>query len=176
MVLKNKHIIDSCKIIENTLKKKLDQNSRIAIVGIGNEFRYDDVAGFQVLKNLIKRSKIKNPTKEILLVEGETAPHAKIIEIQDWKPTHLIMLDAADLRKPPGTVEFIEKYEMQKFSTTSHSGSKQILLDFLTASIKNLEIIIIGIQVEKIIFEKGISDNVAIAIEKLTKVFEKLLF
>ncbi|MHA1301480.1 MAG: hydrogenase maturation protease [Candidatus Helarchaeota archaeon] len=176
MVIRTDHISKSCIIIENTLEEEIDVNSRIAIVGIGNEFRYDDAAGLEVVRNLNKKLKTQKPTKTILLVEGETAPHGKINEIIDWNPTHLIMLDSAELNKPPGTIEFVRKEEMHQFSTTSHSGSKTILLDFLIATLKNLKIFIIGIQVEKIIYEKGISESVQKAIEQLTEILVKLLF
>lgn len=171
----NDFIEENCKKIEKILIEKINSNSRVAIIGIGNEFRYDDIAGLQLVRNLKKKLKNLEPKIEFLLVEGETAPHLFFNEIYDWNPTHLIMLDAADLKKDPGTIEIIQKEELPYVSISSHSGSKQLLLDFLNASILNLEIIIIGIQAENIIFEKGISETVKMAVNKLTESFIKLL-
>ncbi|MFX0134812.1 MAG: hydrogenase maturation protease, partial [Candidatus Hodarchaeota archaeon] len=113
---------------------------------------------------------------EVFLVEGETAPLTFINEIYEWNPTHLILLDAADLKKSPGTIEFLQKEEMPLYSISSHSMSKNLLLDFLYASLLDLEIIIIGIQVENIFHEKGISETVKIAVDKLTNVLTKLFY
>jgi hydrogenase maturation protease HycI len=165
------HIIDSCKIIEEVLIKSIDKNSRIAIIGVGNEIRHDDVAGLQIVRNLKEKISELKPSKNILLVEGETAPHMFINEIQDWTPTYVIMLDSAELKKAPGTVEIVREGEMHRFSTSSHSGSKQILLDFLKVSIPDIKIIIIGIQAEKITFEEGMTENVKKAVDKLTEIF-----
>ena len=169
------NISESCKIIEKDLKDQFNDNSRVAIIGIGNEFRYDDIAGLQVVRNLRKKLKTLNHNKNILLVEGETAPHTCFNEIYDWNPTHLIMLDSADLKKDPGTVEFVPKEALHYFSTTSHSGSKQLLLDFLYATLLDLKIYIIGIQVETIFFEKGISESVKMAVNKLTDVLLNII-
>ena len=173
---KNRYIDENCERIQNELNKKFNSNSRIAIVGVGNEFRYDDIAGLQVVRNLKKISKNLKSKLDVFLVEGETAPHAFINEIYEWSPTHLILLDAADLKKSPGTIEFILKEEMHFYSISSHSMSKNLLLDFLYASLLELEIIIIGIQAENIFYEKGISKTVKIAVDKLTEVFTKLLY
>lgn len=173
---KYRHIDENCEIIQNELNKKFNSSSRIAIVGVGNEFRYDDIAGLQVVRNLKKISKNLKSKFDVFLVEGETAPHTFINEIFEWSPTHLILLDAADLKKAPGTIEFILKEEMHLYSISSHSMSKNLLLDFLYASLLELEIVIIGIQAEHIFNEKGISDIVKIAIDKLTEVFTELLY
>ena len=150
-----KHINDNCDKIEKDLIKKFNSNSRIAIIGVGNEFRYDDIAGLQVVRNLKKKLKNLKPKLDVFLVEGETAPHTFINEVYEWKPTHLILLDSADLKKSPGTIEFILKEEMHLYSISSHSMSKNLLLDFLYASLLELEIIIIGIQAENIFHENS---------------------
>ncbi|MFX1449489.1 MAG: hydrogenase maturation protease [Promethearchaeota archaeon] len=171
-----KSIDENCKEIEKELIKKFNSNSRIAIVGVGNEFRYDDIAGLQVVRNIKKQSKDLKPKLDVLLVEGETAPHTFINEIYEWSPTHLIMLDAADLREPPGTIEFIHKDQIDLYSISSHSMSKNLLIDFLYASLLELDITIIAIQAENIFHEKGISETVKIAVEKLTHIFMKFLY
>ena len=96
------YIIESCKSVGDTLKNKFDEHSRIAIIGIGNEIRYDDIAGMLVLKNLMNEDKIKKPSKKIILIEGSIAPFEKVNEILEWNPTHLIMLDSGELYKKPG--------------------------------------------------------------------------
>ena len=170
------HIIESLKTVKKILGNKFDKNSRIAIIGIGNELRHDDIAGLEVVRNLIKEFQHRKPFLNIHLLEGEDAPLSKVHEIIDWNPTDLIMLDAGELNSEPGTIELMKKEEIFRFSTSSHSGSKSILLDFLTVNIPNLEIIIIAIQVEKIIFERGISEKVKQAVEELTKMLIELLF
>ena len=175
-MVKMSSIDENCAKIEKELIQKFDTNSRIAIVGIGNEIRYDDIAGLQVVRNLKKKSKMSKSNKSILLIEGETGPHLFFNEIHDWNPTHVILLDSADLKKKPGTIEFVQREELPYISISSHSYSKQLLLDFLFASILNLEIIIICIQAENIFYEKGISKKVKLAVDKLTDVFIRLFF
>ena len=82
------------------LKNRLKAAKRIAVLGVGSELRGDDVAGMLVAGAVQKKS------KKIRVFLGATAPENLTGEIIKFKPTHLIIVDTADIKEKPGTILF----------------------------------------------------------------------
>jgi hydrogenase maturation protease len=165
-VLKNR------KMLEQFLKKGIDKDLRIALVGIGNEARHDDFVGVYIIQQI----QIKGLQKEnILLVEARDAPTQFITQIYDWKPDCIIMIDAIDAQQPAGAVLAIPKDALHTHSVDSHSNAKILLLDFLLGLLPNLQVQVLGIQVKDISFAKQLSEEVQASAEWLIEFLYKLL-
>ena len=162
----------ACDAILSTIDKSITNESRLAIIGLGNPYRADDAAGLHVVQRI--KGKIN---AEIDLFEAPDAPENHIFEIQEKNPSHLIVIDAADIRKPPGFVRLIRPEEIPQFTISSHANSKQILFNFLKVQLPNLKIDIIGIQAEKISYEEGLSivveKTVALLADRIIHFFSK---
>ncbi len=160
--------LGNLKELLSTICKK---PARIAVLGVGNYLRADDFLGVALIQHLKERIQ----QESVLLLEAEIAPSDFFPTILEWNPTHLIIIDATDFKKPPGTLNLIERTQIANFVLSSHKQALTLLIDLLSHYLPDLKIIIIGIQPESIAFEIGLSRSVEEAIQKLTDLLVSVL-
>ncbi|MDO9541450.1 MAG: hydrogenase 3 maturation endopeptidase HyCI [Kiritimatiellia bacterium] len=146
------------------LKQKLlslfKDAARIAIVGIGSELRADDAVGLLVLKHLRpKISKIKNRRIACRLFNGGPAPENLTGEIRRFKPGHLIMIDAVDMAKKPGTIALLDLKRIKSTVFLTHKLPIKLMLDYLAAEM-TFTTIFLGIQPKSLDFGAPVSKEV----------------
>jgi len=96
---------------------------------------------------------------------GSTAPENLTGAIIAFKPTHLIIVDSADIGEKAGAVLLLRADEVGRgVSFSTHKIPPKVLIDYFANSMK-CEIIIIGIQPKCINFGKPASKAI-IAIAK----------
>ena len=148
--------------MENLTKEltaRLKGAARVAVLGIGSELRGDDIAGILVI-NALGRSKKINKKITLKTFEGSTAPENLTGEVIAFKPTHLIIVDSADIGERPGAVLLLRADEVGRgVSFSTHKIPPKILIDYFAHSLK-CEIITIGIQPKSIGFGKPASKAV----------------
>ncbi|MCX5751882.1 MAG: hydrogenase maturation peptidase HycI [Candidatus Saganbacteria bacterium] len=145
------------------LKTKLQKASKIGLLAVGSDLRADDVAGLLVAEALKKS--IKNPRK-FKTFFGATAPENVTGEIRVFNPSHLIIVDAAEIKGKVGTVKIIEEEEIGGTSFSTHTLPTKILVDYLRKSI-GCEVIIIGIKPKSTKFGKPVSREIKDAVKRL---------
>lgn len=145
--------------LKKELAARLKGARRVAVLGVGSELRGDDIAGIIVLEDLKKSKKIGRSVK-LKTFEGSTAPENLTGEIKSFKPTHLIIVDTADIGEKPGSVLLLRADEVGRgVSFSTHKIPPKILIDYLAHSLK-CDIVIIGIQPKNIGFGKSASKAV----------------
>ena len=128
-----------------TLQKRLKSAKKIAVLGVGSLLRGDDCAGVVTAKLLKKnRGKISTRRKMKVFI-GETAPENLTGAIRRFGPDHIIMIDAAQLAKPAGTVKLIDVKKATGFSFSTHHLPLKVLGDYLVKDL-GCEITVIGVQ------------------------------
>jgi hydrogenase maturation protease len=106
---------------EKELREWLNTPKRVAVAGIGNPIRSDDSVGMKILQGLQGKTSPK-----INLLECETVPERFVDEIAAFKPTHLLLIDAALMGLKPGEVRLINTEKITVFPAVgggSLSGS-----------------------------------------------------
>ncbi|MCX5666240.1 MAG: hydrogenase maturation protease [Candidatus Omnitrophica bacterium] len=155
------------KSLKNELAARLKGARRVAVLGVGSELRGDDIAGILVINALEKSKKINKKIK-LKTFEGSTAPENLTGEIIAFKPTHLIIVDSADIGEKPGTVLLLRADEVGRgVSFSTHKIPPKILIDYFAHSLK-CEIVIIGIQPKSIGFGKPASKAVVSSSKSVT--------
>jgi hydrogenase 3 maturation protease len=157
-----------------TLKQKLENANRVAILGIGSELRGDDVAGILTARQIEKTTKDKATAPHVQVFIGETAPENLTGEIKRFEPTHLIIIDSADLDKEPGQIEIINSDSIGGTSFCTHSLPNNVMTDYLHQSF-NFELITIGIQPKSLAVGANPSKEVLRATKRLSTTIAKLL-
>ena len=77
---------------------------------------------------------------------GETAPENLTGEIKKFRPTHLVILDAADAGgKRPGSITLIQHDLLRGSSISTHNMPVNILIQYLQQSVP-CKVLILGIQ------------------------------
>jgi hydrogenase 3 maturation protease len=123
----------------------------LTILGIGNSFRGDDAIGLEIIKKL--NGKVPN---NVIIFECDTSPENFLSKIENVKPTHILIIDAAQIDEEIGKVQIINPSEISKTTLSTHTIPLSFLVGILQLSLK-AKIMILGIQPESIEYGKGLS-------------------
>ncbi|MEW6687006.1 MAG: hydrogenase 3 maturation endopeptidase HyCI [Candidatus Edwardsbacteria bacterium] len=152
------------------LKQK--RNSKILIIGIGNELRGDDGFAPQLIKRLERKV---HPAYNLCarvkvdLLDCGDVPENFTGKIIDINPDTLILLDALDFGEKPGEIGLFRPSELkEKGFVSTHGMSLHLFLDYIIGHIKP-EVLILGVQPKQLEFGSGLSDEVKEAIDILEK-------
>lgn len=144
------------KELTKELKVRLNKAKRVAILGVGSEFRGDDAAGILVAENLSGK---KLPPR-LKIFHGATAPENLTGEIIKFKPTHIIIVDTADIKEKPGTILLLNNEDLGAgISFSTHKLPAKVLMDYFIKSLK-CQIFLIGIQPKTLKFASAISKEI----------------
>ncbi len=150
---------------------------RVAVIGIGNELNGDDAAGVlaaRALKvELANHNAIENPagkenTKpvELLVIDAGPAPENFSGSLRRFRPDRVLLIDAADMGKPDGSVVWVDWQDVEGFSGSTHILSPAILAKFLVQDL-GCQVTFIGIQPAALEFLSPVSAAVQKAIDEI---------
>ena len=152
--------------LEKKLQQQLEGCRRIAVLGIGLEQRADDAAGILLVQQL--RSVISLQPFESLACQGfewGVAPEKVIGLICAFKPTHILVVDAADIGAPVGESREICAEEMPDVLFSTPLPLKLIIDNLSQAT--GAEVSVIGIQPGNLDLGNGITPAVEGGITRL---------
>ena len=151
----------------NTLRRSLKDARRVAVLAIGSPLHGDDAAGLLVAEAFRRirkgrrakaaRSRTRKPRsptpppklqrRRIGIFIGETAPENLTGPIRKFRPSHLVILDAADAPgKKPGSISLVRRGLLRGGSSIStHNLPVNILVEYIRQS-QPCEVLILGIQ------------------------------
>lgn len=136
--------------------KKVFSNigERVLIVCIGNELRNDDGVGPYIARG-IKNTKFK-------VIDAGDVLESYIYDIIDYKPSDIIIVDAAFFGGSVGDISIIKEEDISSVRMVStHTLPLSHLINIIRSELNNeLNIKIIGIQVSDTSFGQNISDKV----------------
>jgi hydrogenase 3 maturation protease len=116
------------------------------IFTVGNDMLADDGAG-PLLAGLLEAE----PAPGWIVIDGGASPENHIHQVRAQCPDRVLIVDAADMQLPPGTVRLLdEDCVAEHFLLTTHA----IPLNFLISSLKETvpEIAFLGIQPKSTLF------------------------
>ncbi len=142
---------------------------RVVIVGAGNPLRRDDSVGIEIVR------KLKNKTSsKVYLVEGETLPESFIEPIVSFKPTHILIIDAALLNLPPGSMRLIEPEEIGGITLSTHTLPLSIFCGYLSQE-TGAKVALLVIQPEETEFGEGLTEKLKNTAEKVVNLLSEIL-
>lgn len=120
---------------------------RVAVLGVGSLLRGDDAAGMLAAEELQKHAadESRGPIPALAVFLGETAPENLTGPIKAFAPTHLIVIDAADMGRQIGYVDVVEPGHVADTSASTHSLPLNALTAYLQAEL-GCKVVIVGIQ------------------------------
>jgi hydrogenase maturation protease len=95
-----------------------------AIVGVGSEERGDDGFGPAVVRGLESRS-------GMVLVDAGAYPENHLGPIVSRRPASVLIVDAADLARPTGTLMVCEAKDLAPGGISCHAGSLALLAGYI---------------------------------------------
>lgn len=161
----------------NDLYEHLTENlkgvRRLVVLGVGSFLKSDDAAGVIITERLKERFKCAG-LSSVSIFTGEIAPENFTGTIKKSKPDHILVLDAADLKKEPGSIKLITLDMINTASFSTHMLPIKIMLDYLICE-TGCNITIIGIQPESLEFACKVTKRVDETIDYVTSVIEKII-
>ena len=156
--------------VEKDLKNWFVDAKKIVVAGIGNPIRSDDYVGLKIIENL--RGKVP---ETVCLLECETVPENYLSEIENFKPTHVLLVDAAFLELKPGEASLVDSERMMDYSAIStHALPLKIFCEHLKKA-TDAKIGLLLIEPKDMDFGEGLSVEVEAEAERLTKLLLELL-
>lgn len=133
--------------IKRKLKNWLSDAEKVVVIGIGNPIRMDDYIGVKVIHSL--RGKV---SEKVFLIDCETVPESYTQQIIDFKPTHILIIDAAMLGIKPGELSLLKPEDLRFSSAFStHMLPLKIFCEYLV-KIMGAKIMLLLIQPKRIDF------------------------
>ncbi len=152
------------------LKDWLSGAERVVIAGIGNPIRSDDIVGTKIVQQL--QSKLP---ANVQLIECETVPESFILEIEEFKPSHVLLIDAAMLELTPGETRLVFPEQVAGFSAfSSHVLPLRVFSDYLKET-TGAKIALLLIQPKNVEFGEGLSAELVAASEQVECWLKELL-
>lgn len=155
------------ELIDRQILQEIKDFNNTVYVFIGNDLRKDDGAGIYIVNN-IHNNKIKK-------INAGSVFENYINEIILLKPQRIVIFDAAFFGKKPGSVEILDEKNIKNYKMIStHTLPLNVFLDFIKEELKDVKIIIIGIQIKDAGFGEELSEEVKKSCDKIINFLNNL--
>jgi hydrogenase 3 maturation protease len=142
---------------------------RVALVGVGNPLRGDDGVGVRIIE-LLEKAALEN----VMLLNTETVPEAFTGKVAEHKPTHVLLLDAANFRGEPGDVKLMDSSKIGGQAISTHSLPLTIFISYIEKTMSS-KVLLLGVQPRNIEFFTEMSPEVERTAEEVADLLRKML-
>ena len=108
------------------------------------------------------------------MVEGAHAPESSTGAIRRFAPDLVLLVDAAEMGDPPGTIRWLDWQEAVGLEASTHSLPPSMVARYLAAEL-SCEVALIGIQVQDTALGAPVSPPVRRAIRSVSRGLTLLL-
>jgi len=154
--------------LERSLVNWIASGKRVAVVGVGNEMRRDDAVGVQVARKLRGRL-----SRRFRLIEAGTIPESYIDKVREFRPTHVLVIDAAQLGTNPGASRLLSPRKVKGLSISTHTLPLNIFAEFVKKETGS-KVKILAIQPKDLEFGEGLTDELARTAEELALILVRV--
>lgn len=155
------------------LRDRLKDMTSLAVLGVGSQLRADDGAGMALVEKLAEAfPREKYPS--LLLCPGETAPENYSGKIRTFAPSHLLIVDAADLGKDPGMFVDIDPRDVGGPTYCSHMLPIKVMVDYVVDG-TDIDTTLLGVQYKSIAFDGEMSGEVQSTVDAIFEVLKGLI-
>jgi hydrogenase 3 maturation protease len=129
------------------LARELRAARRLFVLGVGNPDLADDGAGSLCVR-LLQRKMADHRRlnmEEIKVFDGGEVPESATGLIREFRPTHVLIIDAAAAGRRPGTIFFISQNRIPEEDLTTHRLPLSQLVHFLEESV-GCRVTVLGIE------------------------------
>jgi hydrogenase 3 maturation protease len=151
--------------LTSVLKEELAGWEQITILGVGNEFGGDDSLGFRAARKL-KRA-LSNVPRVQALTAG-IAPENFTGLLRRSCPSHVLLIDAAEMGETAGTIKLIEPHRIEKQMPSTHAMPLYLLTEYLEQEL-GAKVLILGIQPKSLSTGRAVSSQVEASIDELAR-------
>lgn len=156
--------------IQKRLKAWFSDADKVVVAGVGNPIRKDDAVGIKIVHDLMGKV-----SEKVFLIECETVPEGYVDQIVAFKPTHVLLIDAAVLGLKPGESRFVEPEQLLAFPAFStHMLPLRIFCEYV-AKMAGAKIALLLVEPKDASFGEGLTGVVEASSQKLVRILLKAL-
>ncbi len=108
------------------------------------------------------------------ILDGGTIPENFTSAIKRENPSHLLMVDAVQMQKQPGQWKIIPLEKIGNYNLSTHSMPLSFLIKYLEITTPS-QILLLGIQPEKMDLGDHLSMEIKNSVEKFAKMLLQIL-
>lgn len=149
------------------LREWLSGCRKVMVMGVGNPLRRDDAVGLEV----VRRMRVGRGVK---LLECETVAENFLEEVERYRPSHLLLVDAALLGLKPGESRLLTPEELPVETVSSHLLPLRIFCDYVREVVGS-KVALLCIQPGDTDFGEGMTREVEEAAGKLADALSSVL-
>jgi hydrogenase 3 maturation protease len=158
-------------VLEQELKIFAEKYNKIIFLCIGNDMRGDDGVGPLIARNLAKLFKNQS---ELLVINAETVPENYTGLIRKENPSHIIFIDAVEMKMNPGSIKLVKYNEIADYNISTHAMPLSFMIKYLE-SFTDAKLLLIGIQPKSTGMSNPVSEEVKSGVEELTRIINNSL-
>jgi len=129
------------------------QHDKIAIVGLGNEYRTDDGVGVATIR-LLEDEVVGRA--EVALFDADRNLVRYLSEIEEFKPSGLLFIDAANLGIEPGRIMVLDETHIVKHGILTHENNLELAMTYVKMVLPECRVLFIGIQFKSLEMSEGL--------------------
>ncbi len=130
------------------------------VLGVGNVLKGDDAVGPYVVERLAEYS-----VETLKAIDCGMVPENYTSVVRRLRPGHLVIVDAADMGLPPGSVRIVPKSRAGALGLSTHSMPLSMFMDYVGELAGHVTLV--GMQPERMRLGEEISDRVCAAADEL---------
>jgi hydrogenase 3 maturation protease len=133
-------------------------------LAVGSDLNGDDAVAIRVAELLDTHA---GDDERIHTFIGATAPENCTGPIRRVNPSHLVVIDAADIGKPAGTIELLDPQRLAGVSFCTHALPLTVIIDYILKSCPTCRVIVMGVQPQRFDFAEPLSSPVEAAAHQI---------
>jgi hydrogenase 3 maturation protease len=156
--------------LKQSLQRLPQPEPRLAVVGVGQELHGDDAAGIRVARQLLDR--VEKPG--FLAIDAGPAPENYTGRLRRFAPDMVVVVDAAALNLPPGSIQLLTGADMSGFTASTHSLPLNLFASYLTSELQ-CPVLFIAIQPQTTSLGAALSLPVQLAVNEIVLTLQTVL-
>jgi hydrogenase 3 maturation protease len=142
---------------------------RVVVVGVGSPIRSDDAVGMAIVEGL--RGKVPRSVK---LLACETSPESYTSVIKRHRPTHVLIIDAADIQSRPGDAQLVDPQRTVGSMVSTHTLPLKVFSAYIEQT-TGASVRLLAIQPQSIAFGTGMTKALSDAAADISKMLIDVL-
>jgi hydrogenase 3 maturation protease len=129
-------------------------------MGIGNPLRRDDFVGMKIVKRL------KRTLPNVRIIEAGEVPESYLSLVEEAHPSHILMIDAAEMGVHPGLVRLVSPRRIAGLSLSTHTLPLSVVSEYLAKNTQ-AKIALLAIQPKILDYGEGLSQELSTVARRL---------
>jgi hydrogenase 3 maturation protease len=148
----------------------LAPTDRLSILGVGSELRGDDAVGLEIATRL--QSRLHSSTCQVIIAGASPENFTSLV--RSFQPTLVLLIDAAQLNEPPGTICWLTPQEIAALPATTHALPLNLLSQYLQNEL-SCQVALIGIQPQQTEFQASLTPDIQLAAAEVVEEIVKMI-